>query len=103
MFTTKMGDLAAEKHVRYIILVEKKKDAFESVVMEHLRMNGAYWGLTTLDLLGKLQVVDQDEVIPWVMQCQHESGKHIFVGNFWYSMTKLVIATSILDARCFGL
>lgn len=37
-------------------------------------MNGAYWGLTTLDLLGKLQVVDQDEVIPWVMQCQHESG-----------------------------
>nr|GMD14973.1 geranylgeranyl transferase type-2 subunit beta 1-like [Ipomoea batatas] len=52
----------------------QKKDDFESVVMEHLRLNGAYWGLTTLDILGKLDVVDQDEVIPWLMQCQHESG-----------------------------
>lgn len=42
--------------------------------MEHLRLNGAYWGLTTLDILGKLDAVDQDEVILWVMQCQHESG-----------------------------
>nr|GMC64313.1 geranylgeranyl transferase type-2 subunit beta 1 [Ipomoea batatas] len=33
-----------------------KKDDFESVVMEHLRLNGAYWGLTTLDILGKLDV-----------------------------------------------
>ncbi|XP_021745019.1 geranylgeranyl transferase type-2 subunit beta 1-like isoform X2 [Chenopodium quinoa] len=74
-----MVELAAEKHVQYVISVEKKKDGFESVVMEHLRMNGAYWGLTTLDLLGKLQVVDQDEVISWVMQCQHESGG--FGGN----------------------
>uniref|UniRef100_A0A7C9D8A9 Geranylgeranyl transferase type II subunit beta n=1 Tax=Opuntia streptacantha TaxID=393608 RepID=A0A7C9D8A9_OPUST len=74
-----MVEFAAEKHVQYIITVEKKKDAFESVVMEHLRMNGAYWGLTTLDLLGKLHVVDQDEVISWVMECQHESGG--FGGN----------------------
>uniref|UniRef100_A0A803LQC1 Geranylgeranyl transferase type-2 subunit beta n=1 Tax=Chenopodium quinoa TaxID=63459 RepID=A0A803LQC1_CHEQI len=74
-----MVELAAEKHVRYVLSVEKKKDGFESVVMEHLRMNGAYWGLTTLDLLGKLQVVDQEQVISWLMQCQHESGG--FGGN----------------------
>ena len=37
-------------------------------------MNGAYWGLTTLDLLGKLDTVDVDEVVSWVMKCQHESG-----------------------------
>ncbi|MCL7036878.1 hypothetical protein MKW94_030266 [Papaver nudicaule] len=74
-----MGELAAEKHVQYIISIEKKKDSFEAVAMEHLRMNGAYWGLTTLDLLGKLGAVDQDEVVSWVMQCQHESGG--FAGN----------------------
>ncbi|XP_031099252.1 geranylgeranyl transferase type-2 subunit beta 1 isoform X3 [Ipomoea triloba] len=74
-----MEGLMVEKHVKYIISVEKKKDDFESVVMEHLRLNGAYWGLTTLDILGKLDVVDQDEVIPWLMQCQHESGG--FGGN----------------------
>ncbi|RXH96591.1 hypothetical protein DVH24_009095 [Malus domestica] len=52
-----MGELAAEKHVQFILSVEKKKDSLEAVAMEHLRMNGAYWGLTTLDLLGKIQVL----------------------------------------------
>ncbi|KAG5040939.1 hypothetical protein JHK82_013048 [Glycine max] len=74
-----MGELATEKHVRYILSVEKRKDNFESVVMEHLRMNGAYWGLTTLDLLGKLHTVDVDEVVSWLMSCQHDSGG--FGGN----------------------
>ncbi|EOA32586.1 hypothetical protein CARUB_v10015879mg, partial [Capsella rubella] len=50
------------------------KDSLESAVTDHLRMNGAYWGLTTLDLLEKLGSVDQDEVVSWVMTCQHESG-----------------------------
>ncbi|KAL0009815.1 hypothetical protein SO802_004923 [Lithocarpus litseifolius] len=74
-----MGGLAAEKHIQYILTVEKRKDDFVSVVMEHLRMSGAYWGLTTLDLLEKLDTVDVDEVVSWVMQCQHESGG--FGGN----------------------
>ena len=42
--------------------------------MDHLRMNGAYWGLTTLDLLDKLGSVSVDEVVSWLMTCQHESG-----------------------------
>ncbi|KDP46999.1 hypothetical protein JCGZ_02435 [Jatropha curcas] len=75
-----MVELAVDKHVKYIISVEKKKDSFESVVMEHIRMNGAYWGLTTLDLLGKLEAVDSNEVIEWIMQCQHESGMSDVVG-----------------------
>ncbi|GAY35864.1 hypothetical protein CUMW_278860, partial [Citrus unshiu] len=74
-----MGELAADKHVKYIISVEKKKDSFESVVMEHLRLNGAYWGLTTLDILGKLDAVDEEDVISWILKCQDESGG--FAGN----------------------
>ena len=56
----------------------QEKDSFESVVMEHIRLNGAYWALTTLDILGKLNTVDQDEVVSWMMQCQHESGLLLF-------------------------
>ncbi|XP_038887312.1 geranylgeranyl transferase type-2 subunit beta 1-like isoform X3 [Benincasa hispida] len=68
-----MGELTAEKHVKYIISVEKRKDDLQSVMMEHIRMNGAYWGLTTLDILGKLDTVDINEVVSWVLKCQHES------------------------------
>ncbi|XP_025822089.1 geranylgeranyl transferase type-2 subunit beta 1-like isoform X3 [Panicum hallii] len=75
-----MAELAADQHVRYIVTVEKKKDSFESLVMEHIRLNGAYWGLTTLDLLHKLHAVDAAEVVDWIMSCYHpESGG--FGGN----------------------
>ncbi|KAK0590692.1 hypothetical protein LWI29_030521 [Acer saccharum] len=50
-YKEQLQQMGADKHVKYIISVEKKNDSFESVVMEHLRMNGAHWGLTTLDLL----------------------------------------------------
>ncbi|XP_021674220.1 geranylgeranyl transferase type-2 subunit beta 1 isoform X2 [Hevea brasiliensis] len=74
-----MGELAVDNHVEYILSVRKRKDSFESLVMEHLTMSGAYWGLTCIDLLGKLDVVDSEEVTEWIMQCQHESGG--FAGN----------------------
>ncbi|XP_057845886.2 geranylgeranyl transferase type-2 subunit beta 1 isoform X1 [Cryptomeria japonica] len=73
-----MGDLEIDKHARYINSLEKKKD-FSSMVMEHLRMGGAYWGLTSLDLMGKIEDVDQEAVVSWVLQCQHDCGG--FSGN----------------------
>ncbi|KAG2334243.1 hypothetical protein Bca52824_005423 [Brassica carinata] len=66
----KVGELVADKH---------KKESFESVVMDHLRMDGANWGLTTLALLDKLVSVSVDELVSWLLTCQHESGG--FAGN----------------------
>ncbi|KAL6542288.1 hypothetical protein OROMI_023890 [Orobanche minor] len=71
----------------------QKKDDFESVVLEHIRLNGTYWGLTTLDVLGKLDVVDQDEVVSWIMQCQHESGG--FGGNIGHDPHVLFTLSAI--------
>ncbi|KAJ8536093.1 hypothetical protein K7X08_034494 [Anisodus acutangulus] len=89
----RMGELLVEKHAKYIITVEKRKDDFESVVMEHLRLNGVYWGLTTLDIMGKLAAVEQDEVSSWVMQCQHESGG--FGGNIGHDPHVLYTLSAI--------
>ncbi|KAK6116821.1 hypothetical protein DH2020_049451 [Rehmannia glutinosa] len=61
--------------------------------MEHLRLNGAYWGLTTLDVLGKLGAVDQDKVVSWIMQCQHESGG--FGGNIGHDPHVLYTLSAI--------
>ncbi|XP_056163786.1 geranylgeranyl transferase type-2 subunit beta 1-like [Syzygium oleosum] len=60
-----MGELAGNKHVKYILSVENV-------------------GLTTLDLVGKLDTVDSNEVVSWILQCQHKSGLHVqadLVGN----------------------
>jgi len=46
----------------------------EYCVSEYLRMNGVYWGLTAMDLMGALGEMCRDEVISFVLLCQHESG-----------------------------
>jgi geranylgeranyl transferase type-2 subunit beta len=38
-----MVELDVQKHLDYFFAVEKRKDDFESVVMEHIRLNGVYW------------------------------------------------------------
>lgn len=39
---------------------------------EHLRMNGIYWGLTALALMGKQDALPRKEMIDWVMSCWNE-------------------------------
>ncbi|XP_009347576.2 geranylgeranyl transferase type-2 subunit beta 1 isoform X1 [Pyrus x bretschneideri] len=95
-----MGELAAEKHVQFILSVEKKKDSLEAVAMEHLRMNGAYWGLTTLDLLGKIEVVDVNEIVSWVLQCQHDSGG--FGGNIGHDPHVLYTLSAVQVLALFN-
>ncbi|RAL66830.1 hypothetical protein DID88_007613 [Monilinia fructigena] len=41
---------------------------------EHLRLNGLYWGLTALHLLGRPDALPRRETIDFVLNCQHESG-----------------------------
>lgn len=37
-------------------------------------MSGMYWGLTALDLMGKLDSTRTDEILEFIAQCQSECG-----------------------------
>lgn len=37
-------------------------------------MSGIYWGLTAMDLLGSLDRMNRDEVLKFIVSCQHECG-----------------------------
>jgi geranylgeranyl transferase type-2 subunit beta len=41
---------------------------------EHLRLNGVYWGLTALHLLGHPEALPRDETINFVLSCQNDDG-----------------------------
>ena len=41
---------------------------------EFLRMNGMYWGLTSMALSGQLERMDKAEVIDFIQKCQHPCG-----------------------------
>lgn len=73
---TAPGDvsLVADNHVKYIQSLDTKKDDYNYWLTEHLRLNGVYWGLTALHLLGQPEALPRSDTIDFVLSCQHESG-----------------------------
>ena len=53
---------------------EQKKDELAYHLTEHLRMNGVYWGLTALTLMGQTNALPREEMIDWVMSCWDEEA-----------------------------
>lgn len=66
--------LAAPAHVKYIQSLDSRKDEYDYWLTEHLRLNGLYWGLTALHLLGQPDALPRAETIDFVLSCQHENG-----------------------------
>jgi geranylgeranyl transferase type-2 subunit beta len=60
--------------VKYIQSLDTRKDELEYHLTEHLRLNGIYWGLNSLHLLGHPNALDTRSIIEYVLSCQHESG-----------------------------
>ncbi|CAF9931959.1 MAG: hypothetical protein ALECFALPRED_005131 [Alectoria fallacina] len=66
--------LVVENHVEYIKSLDTRQDELEYWLTEHLRLNGVYWGLTALHLLGHPQALPRDATVDFVLSCQHENG-----------------------------
>ncbi|PKS06313.1 hypothetical protein jhhlp_007061 [Lomentospora prolificans] len=66
--------LAVDAHVKYIQSLDTQKDDYNYWLTEHLRLNGVYWGLTALHLLGRPDALPRSETIDFVLSCQHENG-----------------------------
>lgn len=67
-------DLLLEKHANFLLSYGTDKDEYMYCTTEHIRMSGMYWGLTALDLMGKLEQINRNEVFEFIAQCQSESG-----------------------------
>ena len=52
----------------------QRRDELEYWLTEHLRLNGVYWGLTALHLLGHPDALPRNETVEFVLSCQHENG-----------------------------
>lgn len=66
--------LVSEAHVKYIQSLDTRKDEYDYWLTEHLRLNGLYWGLTSLHLLGEPGALPKDGVVDFVLSCQHPNG-----------------------------
>ncbi|PYH43377.1 Rab geranylgeranyltransferase subunit beta BET2 [Aspergillus saccharolyticus JOP 1030-1] len=67
-------ELCTQKHVEYIKNLDSRRDELEYWLTEHLRLNGVYWGLTALHLLGYPDALPRQETIDFVLSCQRDNG-----------------------------
>ncbi|KAJ5902272.1 beta subunit of rab geranylgeranyltransferase [Penicillium taxi] len=67
-------ELHTLKHVAYIKNLDSRKNELEYWLTEHLRLNGVYWGLTALYILGHPDALSREETIDFVLSCQKENG-----------------------------
>lgn len=66
--------LTTNHHASFIRRSSEDRDTVEFVLTEHLRMSGVYWGLTALDLLGRLDVMEIEPILNWLQQCKQTNG-----------------------------
>ncbi|PWN47644.1 putative BET2-geranylgeranyltransferase type II beta subunit [Violaceomyces palustris] len=62
-------ELLIPLHVSYIKALDTKVDSLAYHLTTHLRMNGVYWGLTALEIMGEPQVLDKDQLVRFVLSC----------------------------------
>ncbi|KAB5551332.1 prenyltransferase and squalene oxidase [Coniochaeta sp. 2T2.1] len=66
--------LATAAHVKYVQSLDTKVDEYGYWMTQHLRLNGLYWGLVALHLLGHPEALPRDETIKFVLSCQKDNG-----------------------------
>ena len=58
--------------------IQKKDLAYH--LTEHLRVNGVYWGLTALCIMGHQDALPREEMIDYVLSCwDDEAGMSLFI------------------------
>ncbi|KAL7751315.1 Rab geranylgeranyltransferase [Sorochytrium milnesiophthora] len=91
--TATLPPLLRDLHIKYITSLGSKKDDLQYWLTEHLRLNGVYWGLTALHLLGAPDALPADEMVAFVLSCQNDDGG--FGGNVHHDSHLLYTLSSI--------
>ncbi|KAL1408392.1 Rab geranylgeranyltransferase [Vanrija albida] len=67
-------------HVKYVQQLDENKDLAYHLT-SHLRLNGVYWGLTALSVLGHADALSRDDMVDYVMACWDDEagafGAHV--------------------------
>lgn len=75
----------------------KNPESIEYWMTEHLRLNGIYWGLTGVEVLGRLSTMDRDLTLSFLKSCLKPGGG--FGGNVQHD-PHLLYTLSAIQILC---
>jgi geranylgeranyl transferase type-2 subunit beta len=67
-------ELLTASHADFIAKYGSDPDDYEYAMSEFLRMNGIYWGVTAMDLMGRLGAMDRPGIVQFLRDCQTPAG-----------------------------
>jgi prenyltransferase beta subunit len=71
-----LSTLLIPLHVKHILRLSSNTTSLAYHLSTHLRINGVYWGLMALGLMGRGEELKADELVEFVMSCwDKESGE----------------------------
>jgi len=62
--------LLLDLHASFLLKYGSDPDEYEYAMSEFLRMNGVYWGVAAMDLMGRLGDMKKDEIVEFLVECQ---------------------------------
>jgi geranylgeranyl transferase type-2 subunit beta len=68
--TNRPTELLTASHADFIAKYGSDPDEYEYAMSEFLRMNGVYWGVTAMDLMGRLDAMDRAGIVEFLRVCQ---------------------------------
>lgn len=78
-----MGEFYKDLHLKFLKALDDRKDRFDYWMLDHLRMSGVYWALTSCALLGydpthsdfeTISPLSKDEILGFIKNCRQSSG-----------------------------
>ena len=84
-------ELLLDLHCKYLLKYGENEDDFEFAVTDFLRLSGVYWCVTAMDIMGKLELMKQEEIVKFTLDCFEQS-----TGGFRLQLTALKRPISLL-------
>mmetsp|Transcript_40218 Transcript_40218/g.87920 ORF Transcript_40218/g.87920 Transcript_40218/m.87920 type:complete len:323 (+) Transcript_40218:48-1016(+) len=95
--------LVAEKHEGYLRNLDKDRESLEKMMTEHLRMGGAYWGVSALALLQKAdEEQHREEIIEWILTCRDPCNPGGFSPNVGHDADITATHYALLVLAIYG-
>lgn len=91
---------ALTPHLALFPAKSKNSDSIEYWMTEHLRVNGIYWGITGVEVMGRLAEMDRTKTIDFVKSCIKPGGG--FGGNVQHDPHLLYTLSAVQIMASFG-
>jgi len=86
-------------HGKFLRHLDANQDTFEYAAIEHLKVSGVYWAMSSAQLLGYRDLIDVNKAVAFVTKCQSECGG--FGGNVGHD-PHLLYTLSALQILCLA-